>query len=109
MDSVCLQVRTKVVLAPAGIDLAGAEFELAAKPDWQQTLRRRLLPLKTRADFILIDCPTSLGVLTINALVAAYEAFVPAECSFLAFRGLSGLRATITAIHERFSAALRIT
>ena len=109
LDSVCLQVRTKVVLAPAGIDLAGAEFELAAKPDWQQTLRRRLLSLKTRADFILIDCPTSLGVLTINALVAANEVLVPAECSFLAFRGLSGLLATIKGIQERFNPGLRIT
>ena len=109
LDWILLRARANVVLAPAGIDLAGAEFELAAKPDWQQTLRRRLLTLKTKADFILIDCPTSLGVLTVNALVAANEVVVPAECSFLAFRGLSGLLATIKGIQQRFNPRLRIT
>ena len=69
LDRIFLQTRAKIALAPAGIDLAGAEFELPARPDWQQTLRRRLSSVKMRADFILIDCPTSLGVLTINALV----------------------------------------
>ncbi|HEV8573180.1 MAG TPA: ParA family protein, partial [Dehalococcoidia bacterium] len=73
------------------------------------TLRRRLSTLKTRADFVLIDCPTSLGVLTVNALVAANEVVVPAECSFLAFRGLSGLLATIKGIQQRFNPRLRIT
>ena len=109
MDWIFLQTPAKIALAPAGIDLAGAEFELAAKPDWQQTLRQRLSSLKTRADFILIDCPTSLGVLTVNALVAASEVLVPAECSFLAFRGLSGLLATVKGIQERFNSRLRIT
>ncbi len=108
LDWVFLRVRSKVVLAPASIDLAGAEFELAATPDWQQTLRRRLITIKTEADFILIDCPTSLGVLTVNALVAANEVVVPAECSFLAFRGLSGLLATIKGIQARFNPRLKI-
>src|SRR3989441_3474593 len=109
VDWIFLQTRAKIALAPAGIDLAGAEFELPAKPDWQQTLRRRLSSVRTRADFILIDCPTSLGVLTINALVGATEVLVPAECSFLAFRGLSGLLATIKGIQQRFNPRLRIT
>jgi len=109
LDWIFLQTRTKIALAPAGIDLAGAEFELPAKPDWQQTLRRRLSSVKMRADFVLIDCPTSLGVLTINALVAASEVLVPAECSFLAFRGLGGLLATIKGIQQRFNPRLRIT
>ena len=109
MDWIFLQTPAKIALAPAGIDLAGAEFELPAKPEWQQTLRRRLSSVKMRADFILIDCPTSLGVLTINALVAASEVLVPAECSFLAFRGLSGLLATVKGIQERFNSRLRIT
>ncbi len=99
-----LRTRQNLSLVPANIDLAGAEFELPANPDWQQMLKGKLAPAD--GDFILIDCPTSLGVLTVNALVAAQEVLIPAECSFLVFRGLKGLLKTISAIQQAFNPGL---
>jgi chromosome partitioning protein len=99
-----VRARQNLLLVPANIDLAGAEFELPVNPNWQQVLKRKLT-LQDR-DLILIDCPTSLGVLTVNALVAAQEVLIPAECSFLVFRGLRGLLRTIDAIRKAFNPEL---
>ncbi len=99
-----LQVRQSVSLASANLDLAGAEFELPTKPGWQHMLKRKLA-LHDR-ELILIDCPTSLGALTVNALVAAQEVLIPAECSFLVFRGLKGLLRSIDAIRQAFNPGL---
>jgi chromosome partitioning protein len=99
-----LRTRENLSLVPANIDLAGVEFELPANPGWQGSLKGKLA--STNGDFVLIDCPTSLGVLTVNALVAAQEVLIPAECSFLVFRGLKGLLKTIGAIQHAFNPGL---
>lgn len=99
-----LQVRQSVSLAPSNIDLAGAESQLPTRPDWQRILKRKLTPQDS--DVILIDCPASLGVLSVNALVAAQEVLIPAECSFLVFRGLKGLLRSIDAIRQAFNPEL---
>lgn len=99
-----LRARRNVFLVPSNIDLAGAEFELPVNSNWQQILKKKLT--LADCDFVLIDCPTSLGVLTVNALVAAQEVLIPAECSFLVFRGLKGLLKTIDAIRQAFNPGL---
>lgn len=99
-----LQVRDNVSLAPANLDLAGAESQLPTRPDWQQVLKRKLALVDS--DVILMDCPTSLGVLSVNALVAAQAVLIPAECSFLVFRGLKGLLRTIDGIRQTLNPEL---
>jgi chromosome partitioning protein len=99
-----LQVRQSVSLAPANIDLARAESQLPTRPDWQRILKRKVT--HQDSDVILIDCPASLGVLSVNALVAAQEVLIPAECSFLVFRGLKGLLRSIDAIRQAFNPEL---
>ncbi len=108
LGKVMVKANAGVSLAPANIDLAGAEFELPATRNWERTLKLRLEVHGGKEDFILIDCPTSLGVLTINALVAADELLVPTECSFLAFRGLSSLLKTFVRVKRRFNPGLKM-
>jgi chromosome partitioning protein len=80
-----------VELLPANLDLAGAEVELISNPAWGSTLRDVVRPLNDRYDFLVLDCPPSLGVLTMNALIAADLLLVPLQCEYLALRGLKQL------------------
>jgi chromosome partitioning protein len=82
-------------LLPATIDLAGAEVHLLSKTGREYQLRRGLQPLLGQYDFILIDCPPSLGILTINGLTAAGEVLVPLQCETLSHRGVGQLLETI--------------
>jgi chromosome partitioning protein len=79
----------------AEVDLAGAETELVAEPDRQRILRRKLSPIVDRYDFIFIDCPPSLGLLTLNALTLATEIIVPMQAHFLALQGVGRLLETV--------------
>jgi chromosome partitioning protein len=97
-------------LIPSGPDLVGAEVELAAKPRREYQLREALSAWREAAPFryILIDCPPSLGLLTLNALVAADGVLVPLQCEFYALEGISGLTRTIEMVRRRLNPALRL-
>ena len=95
-------------LIPSGPDLVGAEVELAAKARREFQLRDALAVWRDAAPFryILIDCPPSLGLLTLNALVAADGVLVPLQCEFYALEGISGLTRTIEMVRRRLNPAL---
>ena len=80
-----------VYLVPSNDDLAGVEKELAPEFGFERTLKDALKPLRSKYDFILLDCPPTLGILTINALVAADRMIIPVQTEFLAMRALEPL------------------
>lgn len=90
----------EVDLVPANIDLAGAEAILLAKTGREYALQRALREVETKYDFILIDCPPSLGILTINGLTAATEVVVPLQCEALSHRGVGQLIETLEDIRH---------
>jgi chromosome partitioning protein len=100
-----------VWLIPSGVDLVGAEVELTNKPRREFKLREALSAWRAASPFryILIDCPPSLGLLTLNALVAADGALVPLQCEFYALEGISGLTRTIEMVRRRLNPALRLS
>jgi chromosome partitioning protein len=97
-------------LIPSGADLVGAEVELAGKPRREYQLRDALATWREASPFryILIDCPPSLGLLTLNALVAADGVLVPLQCEFYALEGISGLTRTIEMVRRRLNPALML-
>ena len=104
-------IRTKVEnldLLPSNIDLSAAELMLVQEVAREQTLMRVLAPLRVKYDFILIDCPPSLGLLTINALTAADGVIVPLECEYYALRGMGLLMDSIDRIRERLNPRLQV-
>lgn len=96
-------------LAPSNIHLAGAEVELINEPGREFILKLKLEPLQPRYDYVLVDCPPSLGLLTLNALTAASELLVPVQAHYLAFRGMELLFATVDKVRARLNPGLRIT
>jgi chromosome partitioning protein len=95
-------------LLPSNIDLAAAELMLVQEVAREQSLLRVLAPLRVKYDFILIDCPPSLGLLTINALTAADGVIVPLECEYYALRGMTLLLDSIDRVKERLNPRLHI-
>ncbi|HVF94606.1 MAG TPA: AAA family ATPase [Sphingomonas sp.] len=95
-------------LLPATVDLSGAEIELVEFEARTHQLDRAIKASSRSWDIILIDCPPSLGLLTINAMVAADALFVPLQCEFFALEGLSQLLTTVERIRERFNPGLSI-
>lgn len=93
---------------PATVDLSGAEIELVEFEQRTHRLRRAFEVATRSWDIVLIDCPPSLGLLTINAMVAADALFVPLQCEFFALEGLSQLLNTVERIRSRFNPALAI-
>jgi chromosome partitioning protein len=93
----------EVDLAVSSIDLAGAELALSSMIGRERALEKALGPIKSRYDFILVDTPPSLGLLTINALVAADEVIVPVQCEYLSLRGLVQLENTLSMIRENLN------
>ncbi|SEJ65255.1 chromosome partitioning protein [Sphingomonas sp. OV641] len=93
---------------PATVDLSGAEIELVELEHRTHRLHRALDAASPRWDIALIDCPPSLGLLTINAMVAADSLFVPLQCEFFALEGLSQLLTTVERIRARFNPSLSI-
>ncbi|MGH2405530.1 MAG: ParA family protein, partial [bacterium] len=87
-------------LAPASIDLAAVELELAAQIGRETTLRRRLSPVRDRYEFIIIDSPPSLGLLTVNALVASDGIIIPIQTHYYALVGMRALLRTLKMIQE---------
>lgn len=95
-------------LIPSNIDLAAAEIMLVQEVAREQTLLRVLAPLRASYDFILIDCPPSLGLLTINGLTAADGVIIPLECEYYALRGMTLLMDSIDRIRDRLNPRLQI-
>lgn len=99
-------IRPHLDLVPANIDLAGAELQLVAMMGREYVLREALSNVRGKYDFVLIDCPPSLGLLTVNALVAADEILVPLQCEFLAMRGLDALIDVVARVQRRLNPKL---
>ncbi|HVD01082.1 MAG TPA: ParA family protein [Candidatus Dormibacteraeota bacterium] len=96
-------------LVPSDLSLAGAEIELATQPEREFRLRRALGELRGGFGHVIIDCPPSLGLLTLNALAAAHEVLVPMQAEFFALEGLGNLIYTIALIRERLNPELRVS
>lgn len=97
-----------VDLIPASIALAGAEVELAGLDARERRLRRLLVPLTDRYDVIFIDCPPSLGLLTVNALTAADAVLIPLQCEYYALEGLTQLLATVDLVRDHLNPRLAL-
>ena len=95
-------------IIPATPDLAAANVELVEVEDREHTLRRCLEPLRKKYDYIVIDCPPSLELLTINALSASVSVLIPVQCEFYALEGLTDLTRTIRALRQWINPALDI-
>lgn len=95
-------------LIPANRNLAGAEIELVTRKNMQHILERQLEPIKYDYDFIIIDCPPALGMLTVNAMTASDSVLVPIQCEFYALDGLSQLIYTIELIQDSLNPDLYI-
>ena len=95
-------------LVPANSELAGAEVELIGLDRRERRLRSALEPVQDRYDYILIDCPPSLNLLTVNALVASHAVLIPMQCEYYALEGLSSLVATIQRVREALNPQLQI-
>src|SRR6266702_220974 len=102
-------IRThEVDVGVASIDLAGAELALSSMIGRERALEKALLPVREAYDYILIDTPPSLGLLTINAFVAADGVIVPVQCEYLSLRGLVQLENTLTMIRENLNPRVEI-
>ena len=93
---------------PSNIDLAGAEIEMVPMLSREMRLKRALAPVVGEFEFILIDCPPSLGLLTVNALVAATEVLVPIQCEYYALEGVGQLLKNVQLIRSSLNATLRL-
>ncbi len=98
----------EVDVAVSSIDLAGAELALSSMIGRERALQKALLPIRADYDYILIDTPPSLGLLTINALTAADEVIVPVQCEYLSLRGLVQLQNTLGMIRENLNPTVDI-
>src|ERR671935_963541 len=97
-------IRTNEIdVAVSSIDLAGAELALSAMIGRERALEKALLPVREQYDYVLIDTPPSLGLLTINALVASQGVIVPVQCEYLSLRGLVQLENTLSMIRENLN------
>ena len=95
-------------IIPSTVDLSAVEIELVDEPDRMKRLYRHSVWLKQQFDYIFIDCPPSLGLLTINALTAADSLLIPMQCEFFALEGLSQLNKTINRIKENLNEKIYI-
>ena len=100
--------RRELVVAPCTMDLAAAEVELVGAIAREYKLRQALVPIRERCDYILMDCPPSLGLLTVNALVAADAVIIPIQCEYLALEGLTQLSDTIRIVKNKLNPGLYI-
>jgi chromosome partitioning protein len=110
VSEVFIQTNTheKLFLIPAKIDLAGAEIELVSKLSREKILKEKLEKVKDEYDYILIDCPPSLGLLTLNALVASDSVVVPVQCEYFALEGISQLMNTFNLVKKALNPSLDV-
>lgn len=107
-DDVVVQTQAGFDLLPANRELAGAEVELVTLSDRDLRLKKALSPVLPRYDFILIDCPPSLSMLTLNALCCADGVVIPMQCEYFALEGLTDLVGSVKRVHGDKNAGLRI-
>lgn len=100
LERVILETGDNCWLAPANIDLAASELELVSEPGRETILKEKLSPLMERFDFVLIDCPPSLSLLTLNALSAASRVIIPVQTQYFALRGMDLLMQTIEKVNS---------
>jgi chromosome partitioning protein len=98
----------KIDIISSTVDLSGAELELVSKTNRELTLKNKLSRVIDDYDYIIIDCPPSLGLLTVNALVASRSVLVPLQCEFFALEGLSHLLKTVELVKKRLNPNLEI-
>lgn len=108
LSDVIRPARERVFLAPSGPNLVGAEIELATREGRERVLKQILAPIRDDYEFIIVDTPPSLGLLTLNALVAADTVIVPMQCEYYALEGLSALLETIKRIRASLNPRLQI-
>src|SRR5690625_4895932 len=111
LDAEVVSIPTKVdnlFIIPATIQLAGAEIELVSTISREVKLKKAIDPIRDQYDYILIDCPPSLGLLTLNALTAADSVFIPVQCEYYALEGLSQLLNTIRLVQKHLNKQLMI-
>lgn len=99
----------KLDILPSDINLSGAEIELVNMAGREKILKDRIKELNDKYDYILIDCPPSLGILTLNALNVAQELFIPIQAEFFALEGMTKLLQTIKVVKERINRELEIS
>lgn len=108
MRDVIQNWRPRLDILPADIDLAGAEMELMSEIGRESILRDRLQTVQADYDYVIVDTPPSLGLLTINALAAADGVVVPLQCEYLAMRGMQQLLQTINKVQKKINPDLKI-
>ncbi len=107
-DSIVATAVSQLDLLPSGPDLAGAEVELAGVAQREERLKRVLSTIPNQYDFIILDCPPALGLLTVNALTVANSVLIPVQCEYYAMEGLGRLMSTIERVRSSFNQALSI-
>ena len=105
-DVIKAELRPNLSLLPAKVDLYAADIELVYVEDREYRLKRALQPVKSDFDFILIDCPPSLGLLTVNALTASDGVILPLQCEYFALEGMQQLLKTIRLVRDRLNPAI---
>jgi len=95
-------------ILPSNINLVGAEIEMVDMPDREKLLKQRLAEISGDYDYIIIDCPPSLGLLTLNALSASNSVLIPVQCEYFALEGLGQLLNTINIVKQNFNPKLSI-
>ncbi len=108
MQAVIRRVRPNLDVVPSSIDLAAAEVELVSAIGREYVLKEALAPVRDQYDYVLIDAPPSLGLLTVNALTAADEVIIPLQCEYLALRGMRFLFETIGKVKAKLNPKLKI-
>ena len=107
-DAIVSNVRPKLSIVPSDVNLAAAEIQLSDVADKNHILKKELGKIRDKYDYIIMDCPPSLNILTINAMCAADSVIVPLQCEYYALEGLAQLMQTVSLIQERENDRLRI-
>lgn len=107
-DVIAKDVAEGVDLLPANINLSGAEVELLDSEEQQTALRNSIKNIKKKYDYVFIDCPPSIGILTVNALAASDSALIPVQCEYFALEGLNQVLNTIEMVRQRLNRKLKI-
>lgn len=108
LDEITYCLLENFYICPSSLDLAGAEMELSSEAGRETILRELIDPIRDQYDYVLIDCPPSLGLLTLNALTAADEVFIPLQAQYLAVQGVDKLQAIINKIKSRLNRSLTV-
>jgi chromosome partitioning protein len=106
INKVIYKIRDGLFIAPANNNLSSLDIEIVAAPQRENVLQRALAPIKSQYDYIFLDCPPNLGLLVLNALVAANKLLVPLQTDYLAAQGLGQLMDTVEFVQDRLNPGL---